>query len=72
LLTDVKKRNQSVHAKTAEMLLAGPLEPLYSLYRRNNDTVGFELVPSSEDLRARLPTGRALFSKIVVYQPPVA
>ncbi|KAJ1867735.1 RNA helicase required for poly(A+) mRNA export [Coemansia sp. RSA 989] len=51
LLIEVKKRNQSVHAKTAEMLLNGPLEPLYSLYRRNNDTIGFEAIPSSDDLR---------------------
>ncbi|KAJ1726503.1 hypothetical protein LPJ61_005142 [Coemansia biformis] len=69
LLTDVKKRNQSVHATTAEKLLSGPLEPLYSLYRRNNDAIGFELVPSSEDLRARLPSGRTLLSKVIAYAP---
>ncbi|KAI9505977.1 hypothetical protein GGI25_001411 [Coemansia spiralis] len=69
LLNDVKKRNQSVHAKTAEMLLRGPIEPLYSLYRRNNDTIGFEQVPSSEDLRARLPSGRALISRALQYSP---
>ncbi|KAJ1663970.1 hypothetical protein IW140_004467 [Coemansia sp. RSA 1813] len=69
LLAGLKKRNQSVHARTAEMLLRGPIEPLYSLYRRNNDTIGFEAVPSSEDLRARLPSGRALISKAVQYLP---
>ncbi|KAJ2387187.1 hypothetical protein GGI23_006334 [Coemansia sp. RSA 2559] len=69
LLAGLKKRNQSVHARTAEMLLRGPIEPLYSLYRRNNDTIGFEAVPSSEDLRARLPSGRALISKAVLYAP---
>ncbi|KAJ2081564.1 hypothetical protein H4R24_002240 [Coemansia sp. RSA 988] len=69
LLSEVKKRNQSVHAKTADMLLSGPLEPLYSLYRRNNDTIGFETVPSSEDLRARLPSGRTLISKVIPHVP---
>ncbi|KAJ2157388.1 hypothetical protein GGF46_004539 [Coemansia sp. RSA 552] len=70
LLSDVRKRNASVHAPTADMLLSGPLEPLYSLYRRNNDTIGFEHVPSSEELRARLPSGRALLSRAVQYVPP--
>ncbi|KAJ2135169.1 hypothetical protein IW136_004378 [Coemansia sp. RSA 678] len=69
LLIDVKKRNQSVHVTTASMLLSGPLEPLYSLYRRNNDTIGFEAIPSSDDLRARLPSGRTLLSKPVAYSP---
>ncbi|KAJ1786055.1 hypothetical protein LPJ62_003952 [Coemansia sp. RSA 2167] len=69
LLIDVKKRNQSVHVTTASMLLSGPLEPLYSLYRRNNDTIGFESIPSSDDLRARLPSGRTLLSKPVAYSP---
>ncbi|KAJ2663529.1 hypothetical protein IW148_002469 [Coemansia sp. RSA 1199] len=69
LLIDVKKRNQSVHVSTASMLLNGPLEPLYSLYRRNNDTIGFESIPSSDDLRARLPSGRTLLSKPVPYVP---
>ncbi|KAJ1854833.1 hypothetical protein GGH12_005222 [Coemansia sp. RSA 1822] len=69
LLIDVKKRNQSVHVSTASMLLNGPLEPLYSLYRRNNDTIGFESIPSSDDLRARLPSGRTLLSKPVPYAP---
>ncbi|KAJ2498845.1 hypothetical protein GGH96_003992 [Coemansia sp. RSA 1972] len=69
LLIDVKKRNQSVHVTTASMLLSGPLEPLYSLYRRNNDTIGFEAIPSSDDLRARLPSGRTLLSKPVAYTP---
>ncbi|KAJ2831368.1 hypothetical protein FBU31_002286 [Coemansia sp. 'formosensis'] len=71
LLDDVKKRGQSVHARTAEMLLAGPLQPLYSLYRRNNDTIGFEPVPTSEELRAKLPSGRALISKPVPYKVEV-
>ncbi|KAJ2412398.1 hypothetical protein H4218_001145 [Coemansia sp. IMI 209128] len=68
LLDDVKKRGQSVHTRTAEMLLAGPLQPLYSLYRRNNDTIGFEPVPTSEELRAKLPSGRALISKPIPYK----
>ncbi|KAJ2508304.1 hypothetical protein IWW47_000687 [Coemansia sp. RSA 2052] len=68
LLDDVKKRGQSVHARTAEVLLAGPLQPLYSLYRRNNDTIGFEPVPTSEELRAKLPSGRALISKPILYK----
>ncbi|KAJ2743926.1 hypothetical protein GGI20_003364 [Coemansia sp. BCRC 34301] len=68
LLDDVKKRNQSVHARAAETLLAGPLQPLYSLYRRNNDTIGFEPVPTSEELRAKLPSGRALISKPIPYK----
>ncbi|KAJ2062985.1 hypothetical protein GGI17_002028 [Coemansia sp. S146] len=68
LLDDVKKRSQSLHARTAEMLLAGPIQPLYSLYRRNNDTIGFEPVPTSEELRAKLPSGRALISKPVPYK----
>ncbi|KAJ1645586.1 hypothetical protein LPJ64_002830 [Coemansia asiatica] len=70
LLAEVRKHNSSVHARTAEMLLKGPLEPLYSLYRRNNDSIGFEPVPSSEDLRARLPSGRALMSRAIQYSPP--
>ncbi|KAJ1896764.1 hypothetical protein LPJ66_003791 [Kickxella alabastrina] len=70
LLTEVKKRKTSVHANTAEMLLRGPLEPLYSLYRRNNDSIGFEPVPSTEELHGRLPSGRALFSSATVYVPP--
>ncbi|KAJ1847770.1 hypothetical protein IWW55_000888 [Coemansia sp. RSA 2706] len=69
MLTEVKKRNQSVHVKTAEMLLSGPLEPLYSLYRRNNDIIGFETIPSSDELRARLPSGRTLVSKPDPYTP---
>ncbi|KAJ2338092.1 hypothetical protein GGH91_004921 [Coemansia sp. RSA 2671] len=68
LLDDVKKRGQSVHTRTAEMLLTGPLQPLYSLYRRNNDTIGFEPVPTSEELRAKLPSGRALISKPIPYK----
>ncbi|KAJ2657712.1 hypothetical protein IWW48_004393 [Coemansia sp. RSA 1200] len=72
ILAGLKKRNQSVHARTAEMLLRGPIDPLYSLYRRNNDTIGFEAVPSSEDMRARLPSGRALISKAIPYSPASA
>ncbi|KAJ2249661.1 hypothetical protein GGI13_004212 [Coemansia sp. RSA 455] len=68
LLDDVKKRSQTIHARTADMLLAGPIQPLYSLYRRNNDTIGFEPVPTSEELRAKLPSGRALISKPVPYK----
>ncbi|KAJ1964039.1 hypothetical protein GGI12_001678 [Dipsacomyces acuminosporus] len=68
-LIEVKRRKQSVHTITAEKLLNGPVEALYSLYRRNNDTIGFEAVPSSEDLRARLPSGRSLISKAVEYAP---
>ncbi|KAI8322851.1 hypothetical protein GQ54DRAFT_297129 [Martensiomyces pterosporus] len=68
-LADVKRRKQSVHATTAAMLLDGPVEALYSLYRRNNDTIGFEPVPSSEDLRARLPSGRSLISRTIEYVP---
>ncbi|KAJ2230077.1 hypothetical protein H4R99_008230 [Coemansia sp. RSA 1722] len=71
LLAEVRKHNNSVHARTAEMLLKGPLEPLYSLYRRNNDSIGFDPVPSSEDLRARLPSGRALMSRAIQYSAPV-
>ncbi|KAJ1723834.1 hypothetical protein LPJ53_001845 [Coemansia erecta] len=72
LLAEVKKRNGSVHAQTADMLLKGPLEPLYSLYRRNNDSISFEPVPSSDELRARLPSGRALMSRAIQYSPPAA
>ncbi|KAJ2890434.1 hypothetical protein IWW38_004131, partial [Coemansia aciculifera] len=68
LLDDVKKRGQSVHAHTAEKLLAGPLQPLYSLYRRNNDTIGFEPVPTSEELRTKLPSGRTLISLPIPYR----
>ncbi|KAJ2723025.1 hypothetical protein GGI07_002919 [Coemansia sp. Benny D115] len=70
LLADVKKRNNSVHARTADMLLRGPLDPLYSLYRRNNDAIGFEPVPTSEELQAKLPSGRALVSRAIQYSPP--
>ncbi|ORX70681.1 hypothetical protein DL89DRAFT_266848 [Linderina pennispora] len=63
----IKRRKQSVHVETANKLLSGPVDALYSLYRRNNDTIGFELVPSSEELRAKLPSGRPLFSRAIVY-----
>lgn len=68
ILEGVKKRSQSVHAETAKSLLDGPLLPLYSLYRRNNDTIGFEPVPSSDEIHAKLPSGRALISTTVQYK----
>ncbi|KAJ1941273.1 hypothetical protein EC988_006805 [Linderina pennispora] len=67
LLIEIKRRKQSVHVETANKLLSGPVDALYSLYRRNNDTIGFELVPSPEELRAKLPSGRPLFSRAIVY-----
>ncbi|PWA02551.1 hypothetical protein BB558_001312 [Smittium angustum] len=45
------------------------VESLFALYTRNNDTIGFEPVPDSNEIRARIPLGRP-FNQLVEYKPP--
>ncbi|PVV02485.1 hypothetical protein BB560_001927 [Smittium megazygosporum] len=68
ILIDLVKDKQILKYVPNVQSILNQTEQLYSMYTRNNDTFGFERVPSKSELESKIPSGRP-FNEISSFNP---